>query len=337
MSKKMVDHRVVDAHVNGVIEGDRHILAKTITLVESTHPDHCNLTRIILDRLLPYTGNAIRLGITGVPGVGKSTFIESLGLMLVEKGYQLAVLTVDPSSTLSGGSILADKTRMASLCAAENAFIRPSPSSGTLGGVARMTREAMLVCEAAGFDVIFVETVGVGQSETSVHSMVDFFLVLMLAGAGDELQGIKRGVMELADALVINKADGDNVDKAKKAQKEYKNAIHLLSPGSALWRPPVTTCSALTRKGLIKIWEMVSKHRQIMIDSGELIENRKRQNRQWMWSLLEEGLKENFIKNQHVKNRLHGLIREIDTGNITPSAAARELLSLTSHDGPTKL
>jgi LAO/AO transport system kinase len=290
-----------------------------------------------MDRLLPHTGNAIRLGITGVPGAGKSTFIESLGLMLVQKGHRLAVLAVDPSSTLSGGSVLADKTRMASLCVAENAFIRPSPSSGTLGGVAGMTRETMLVCEAAGFDVIFIETVGVGQSETSVHSMVDFFLVLMLAGAGDELQGIKRGVVELADALVINKADGDNVAGAKKARKEYEKALHLLRPGSPYWQPPVTTCSALTGKGLTEVWEIISKHRRIMLDSGELINNRKQQNRQWVWSILEEGLKENFIKNQHVKKRLPGLMRKVDTGKISPLAAAGELLSLLSHNGLAKM
>ena len=257
MPIKVSDKKVIDAHVNGVINGDRRLLAKTITLVESSHPDHRNLAGLILDRLLPYTGNAIRLGITGVPGVGKSTFIESLGLILVDKGHKLAVLAVDPSSSRSGGSILADKTRMANLSNAKNAFIRPSPSEGTLGGVARMTREAMLVCEAAGFDVIFIETVGVGQSETSVHAMVDFFLVLMLAGAGDELQGLKKGVLELADALVIHKADGDNVTRAKKAQLDYEKALHLLNPHSANWQPPVKICSSLTQTGLLALWKMV--------------------------------------------------------------------------------
>jgi LAO/AO transport system kinase len=332
MPANAIDKKAVDAHVNGVIGGERRLLAKTITLVESSHPKHRNLAGLILDRLLPFTGKAIRLGITGVPGVGKSTFIEALGRILVEKGHRLAVLAVDPSSSRSGGSILADKTRMASLSNAENAFIRPSPSEGTLGGVARMTREAMLVCEAAGFDVILIETVGVGQSETAVHSMVDFFLVLMLAGAGDELQGLKKGVLELADALVINKADGDNIVKAEKAQIEYENALHLLNPYSANWQPPVKTCSSLTQSGLLDIWEMVSKHRQIMMDSGEFFENRKHQNRRWMWSLLEDGLKESFLKNQRVKNRLPGVMQALDAGSITPFAAAGELLALINHD-----
>ncbi|MGD9211696.1 MAG: methylmalonyl Co-A mutase-associated GTPase MeaB [Desulfobacteraceae bacterium] len=330
MPSEAVDLKRVKAHVDGVLQGNRRMLAKTITLVESTHPDHRILARSILDHLLPHTGKVIRLGITGVPGVGKSTFIESMGIMLVEKGHKVAVLAVDPSSSRSGGSILADKTRMEKLCNAQNAFIRPSPSGGTLGGVALMTRESMLVCEAAGFDVVIVETVGVGQSETTVHSMVDFFLVLMLAGAGDELQGIKKGVLELADALVINKADGDNVIKAQKAQKQYENALHLLKPNSDSWSPPVSTCSALTKTGLSKIWEMVCRHRRIMTANGELNENRKRQNQNWMWSLLEEGLKERFLKNEHVMVRLPKLKQKVGAGTVTPAAAAGELLNIVN-------
>ncbi|MBC2713582.1 MAG: methylmalonyl Co-A mutase-associated GTPase MeaB [Desulfosarcina sp.] len=237
-------------YIDGVRSGNRRILAKTITLIESVHPAHRQLGRTVVDRLLPETGKAVRLGITGVPGVGKSTFIESFGMMLVEKGHQVAVLAVDPSSTRSGGSIMADKTRMERLSVAPDVFIRPSPSGGTLGGVARMTRETLLVCEAAGFDVVIVETVGVGQSETTVASMVDFFLVLMLAGAGDELQGIKKGVLELADAVAINKADGDNVEKAEKARRSYEIALHLLNPATPTWSPPVLSCSALTLAGV---------------------------------------------------------------------------------------
>ncbi len=323
-----VDPSIVDAHVNGVLAGNRRMLAKTITLVESTHSDHRIIARGILDALLPYTGKALRLGITGVPGVGKSSFIESLGMILVNKGHKIAVLAVDPSSTRSGGSILADKTRMLRLCGAANAFIRPSPSGGALGGVARMTRESMLVLEAAGFDVIIIETVGVGQSETSVHGMVDFFLVLMLAGAGDELQGIKKGVLELADAIVINKADGDNLAKAQKAKKEYQNALHLLKPASPNWQPKVATCSALSEEGLVEVWEMVQQHHGIITASGELAEIRKRQNGQWLWALLEEGLRERFLNNARVKSQLPRLMREVNDGATTPAAAARALLSL---------
>ena len=245
--------------IKGVRKQDRRLLSKTITLIESARPDHQQLARKIVDEVLPHTGKAIRLGITGVPGVGKSTFIESLGMLLVQSGHRVAVLAVDPSSSRSGGSVMADKTRMEKLAVEENAFIRPSPSGGTLGGVARKTRETMMVCEAAGFNVIIVETVGVGQSETTVASMVDFFLVLMLAGAGDELQGIKRGVLELADALAINKADGDNIEKAQKAAKIYTTALHMLQPASPNWDPPVLTCSALEMTGIAEIWQTVLK------------------------------------------------------------------------------
>ena len=238
----MVNLASPEDYVNGVLKGDRRVLSKTITMIESALDRHKDIARAIIDQLLPHAGGAVRLGITGVPGVGKSTFIESFGMALIRQGHKVAVLAVDPSSTRSGGSIMADKTRMEQLAVQADAFIRPSPSGGTLGGVARKTRETMLVCEAAGFDVMIVETVGVGQSETAVASMVDFFLVLMLAGAGDELQGIKKGVLEMADAIAITKADGDNVDKARQAARAYASALHLLSPVSAHWQPPVLTC-----------------------------------------------------------------------------------------------
>jgi LAO/AO transport system kinase len=316
----------IDAYVNGLLNGNRRILAKTITLIESSLSGHQSSAQAILDRLLPHTGKAVRLGITGVPGVGKSSFIESLGMLLVEKGHRVAVLAVDPSSTRSGGSILADKTRMERLCADSRAFIRPSPSGGTLGGVARKTRETMLVCEAAGFDVIIVETVGVGQSETTVSSMVDFFLVLMLAGAGDELQGIKKGVLELADAVAINKADGDNVEKAGKARKDYETALRLLRPASPNWLPPVLTCSAMEMTGIDDIWAVVLKHRNIMTTSSELAQNRRSQALSWMWALVEEGLKDRFNHHPTVQQHLPELSRQVENGSLSPTAAACQLL-----------
>ncbi len=315
-------------YIEGVKDQNRRTLSKAITLVESALPAHQNLAKEVVDRLLPFTGRSIRLGITGVPGVGKSTFIESLGIMLVEKGHRVAVLAVDPSSTRSGGSVMADKTRMERLSIERNAFIRPSPSSGTLGGVARKTRETMMICEAAGFDVVLVETVGVGQSETTVKSMVDFFLVLMLAGAGDEIQGIKKGVLELADAVAINKADEDNIEKAADARQEYENALRLLKPASPSWEPPVLTCSALTLSGIDEIWETVLKHRRIHTETGELQENRQKQSVDWMWALVEDGLKERFYRHSEVKNRLEGLTRSVKQGEIAPNLAAAELLSI---------
>ncbi len=316
--------------IEGVLNGDRRILARTITLIESTLPAHRALARDIVDRLVPHAGKAVRLGITGVPGVGKSTFIESFGTMLIEDGHKVAVLAVDPSSKRSGGSILADKTRMEKLAVEENAFIRPSPSSGTLGGVARKTRESMLVCEAAGFDVMIIETVGVGQSETTVASMVDFFLVLMIAGAGDELQGMKKGVLELADALAINKADGDNVKKAERARKEYENALHYLRPATPTWTPPVLTCSAKddSRPGIRKIWETVLDHRQKLSATSELEEKRRRQAVDWMWDLINEGLQDRFQADPSVRRRLKELERAVADGETAPTAAAVQLLFL---------
>jgi LAO/AO transport system kinase len=314
-------------YIDGVLEGNRRILAKTITLIESSLDTHREMSRRILEKLHSHAGRGVRLGITGVPGVGKSTFIESFGLYLVEKGHRIAVLAVDPSSTRSGGSILADKTRMEKLSVHPNAYIRPSPSGGALGGVAFKTRETMLVCEAAGFDVIIVETVGVGQSEITVASMVDTFLVLMLAGAGDELQGIKKGVLEIADAIAVNKADGDNVQKAEQARKAYENALHLLTPVSPLWFPPVLTCSAKEMTGIQQIWETVLDHRKKLIDAGELDIKRKQQSLAWMWSLVEEGLKERFRRNPEVKKCLHKISRKVEDGTTTPTIAAEKLLS----------
>jgi LAO/AO transport system kinase len=312
--------------IDGVLASDRRMLAKTITLIESVHPEHRKRALEILNNLLPHSGKAVRLGITGVPGVGKSTFIESFGMMLVEKGHKVAVLAIDPSSQRSGGSVMGDKTRMERLSVEPNAFIRPSPSGGTLGGVASKTREAMLACEAAGFDVLVIETVGVGQSETAVASMVDFFLVLMLSGAGDELQGIKKGVLELADAIAINKADGDNIEKANLARKEYEMALHFLNPVSPNWSPPVMTCSALTMDGVEAIWQTALDYRSRLTATGELKVKRKKQALDWMWTMLEEGLKERFHKNEMVKGLLPQLAGRVEQGTVAPTLAAQQLL-----------
>jgi LAO/AO transport system kinase len=314
--------------IDGVLSKNRRMVAKTITLIESSHRSHQEMAKEIIDALLPKTGKAVRIGVTGVPGVGKSTFIESLGMHLVTEGHRVAVLAVDPSSSKSGGSIMGDKTRMERLSLETNAFIRPSPSGGTLGGVSRRTRETMIVCDAAGFDVLIVETVGVGQSETTVASMVDFFLVLMLAGAGDELQGIKKGVLELADAIAINKADGDNIGNAKIAQEEYRKALHLLTPSSKNWSPPVLTCSAITMQGIEEIWHTVMEHRKSIEASGELEDKRKRQALDWMWALVEESLRDNFYNNPKVKKALPKIIEAVEQQTIAPSAAAYQLLNL---------
>ena len=317
-------------YIDGVLNNKRSIIAKSITLIESALPAHQQLAQNILDGLLPYAGNAIRIGISGVPGVGKSTFIESFGMMLIDKGHRVAVLAVDPSSSRSGGSIMGDKTRMEKLTLQPNAFIRPSPTSGTLGGVAKKTRESMIICEAAGHDVILVETVGVGQSETAVASMVDFFLVLMLAGAGDELQGIKKGILELADAIAINKADGNNIERAKEAQSEYEAALNLMESKSAVWAVPVLTCSALTRDGLGDIWKAILDYRQKLTEAGEMAEKRRLQAIDWMWSLVENRLKERFFNNPKVKAQLSAIVDAVENEKTTPTAAANELLSLHS-------
>jgi LAO/AO transport system kinase len=315
-------------YIEGVLAQNRRMIAKTITLIESTQPAHKQPARLIIDRLLPYAGKAIRLGITGVPGAGKSTFIDTLGMMLVGMGHKVAVLAVDPSSVVQGGSVLADKTRMKQLSIEANAFIRPSPSGGTLGGVASKTRETMLVCEAAGFDVIIVETVGAGQSEVAVASMVDFFLILMIAGAGDELQGIKKGILELADAVAINKADGDNVERANLARQQYEMALHIATaPSFSGWKPPVVTCSARKARGIREIWDIVQDHRNILSATGELDMKRRQQSLDWMWYLVKEGLTESFNQNPAVKNSLPRIKRDVLDGLISPITAADRLLS----------
>ena len=313
-------------YVQGVLSGNRLVLARSITLLESSLPAHHRLAREISRQLLPHTGGAIRLGITGVPGVGKSTFIEALGMRLVQNGRRVAVLAVDPSSTRSGGSVMADKTRMEKLAARPEAFIRPSPAGKTTGGVARKTRESLMLCEAAGFDVVVVETVGVGQSETAVAAMVDFFLVLMLAGAGDELQGIKKGVLELADTVAVNKADGDNRPKARKARRLYQSALRLLNPASPNWTPPVLTCSAMDNSGIDRIWQTVVSHHEIFTRSGELAAKRRSQSLAWMWTLVEEGLRERFFDHPAVKEQLPRISRQVEQGILAPPHAAQQLL-----------
>lgn len=313
-------------YVDGVLEGNRKVLARTLTLIESSLPSHRELGMKVVDRLLPHTGGAVRLGITGVPGAGKSTFIENFGMMLLETGRRVAVLAIDPSSTRSGGSILADKTRMERLSVDNRSFIRPSPSGGTLGGVTRKTRESLLVCEASGFDVVIVETVGVGQSETAVHSMVDFFLVLIIAGAGDEIQGMKKGVIELADAIVVNKADGANVENAEKAKKDYQSALHLIHPSTSSRFPPVFTCSALEMKGLDRVWEAVLEYRNKMAGTGELAEKRQWQSLEWMRSIVNEGIRQWFFSKPRVMDILPELERLVEKGLKEPTVAASELL-----------
>jgi LAO/AO transport system kinase len=321
----MTDHQTF---VDGVVAKNRQIIAKTITLIESSLHSHQEKARKIIDALLPHTGKGVRIGITGVPGVGKSTFIESFGMHLIRQGHRVAVLAVDPSSSKSGGSIMGDKTRMERLSLESDAFIRPSPTGGTLGGVSRRTRESMIVCEAAGFDIIIVETVGVGQSETTVASMVDFFLVLMLAGAGDELQGIKKGVLELADAIAINKADGDNVENAKKARIEYQKALDLLTPWSENWSPPVLTCSAVELDGIEQIWHAVTDHSKALGKTGELEDKRRKQALDWMWALVKERLKDRFFNHPKVQEALPKIIEAVEHQSMAPTAAAHRLLDL---------
>ncbi|MBB4286274.1 methylmalonyl Co-A mutase-associated GTPase MeaB [Roseospira goensis] len=316
----------VEDYVTGVRSGDRAALGRAITLVESRNRRHQDMAQAMLLELIPHAGKAHRVGITGVPGVGKSTFIESLGRMLTAKGHRVAVLAVDPSSTRSGGSILGDKTRMETLATDPNAFIRPSPSGGRLGGVNRATRETMVVCEAAGFDVILVETVGAGQNETVVADMVDFFLVLMLAGAGDELQGIKKGVLELADLIAVNKVDNLGVQAAHQAVHQYKNAVHILQPPSPHWAVPVITCSGLSGKGLDTLWEKVEAHWETLSAHGEIEEKRRRQRVNWMWSMVEDRLLDAVRAHPEVRERLPDLLKGVDDGSLTVTLAATEIL-----------
>ncbi len=316
----------VDDYVDGVLAGDRAAIGRAITLVESRNADHQKVAQQVLVRLLPHSGRAHRVGITGVPGVGKSTFIEGLGQYLTGKGHSVAVLAVDPTSSRTGGSILGDKTRMASLAADPKAFIRPSPSSGTLGGVTRSTRETMIVCEAAGYDVVLVETVGAGQSEIMVSDMVDFFLVLMLPGAGDELQGIKKGVLEIADMIAVNKSDGENLNKAKVAAREYENALHILTPGSPNWRPPVVLCSGLKGMGLEDLWSKVFEHREVLAATGELQEKRRRQQLNWMWAMVEDRLLTALKTHPEVVRLLPDMKEQVVEGELTATLAAERIL-----------
>jgi LAO/AO transport system kinase len=317
----------IDRIVRGIRGRDRATLGQAITLVESSNTDHRQAAQALLTELLPFTGNARRIGISGVPGVGKSSFIETFGLRLVEAGHRVAVLAVDPSSSVSKGSILGDKTRMEKLSASDDAFIRPSPTGGSLGGVASKTRESILVCEAAGFDVVLVETVGVGQSETAVAEMVDFFLLLKLAGAGDELQGIKRGILELADLISINKADGDNVEAAERARAAFERALAILRPDTEDgWHPRVVTSSGHTGAGLDEIWQIIGEHHEQLTASGELDRRRNRQLLGWMWSLVDEGLRSTIRQHPKVAESLDALEEAVLNGETTPTAAAVQIL-----------
>jgi LAO/AO transport system kinase len=309
----------------GIRAGDRATLARAITLIESKRADHRQAAHLLVQELLPATGRTVRLGITGAPGAGKSTTIDALGTSLTAQGHKVAVLAVDPSSSRTGGSILGDKTRMARLALDPNAFIRPSPSSGTLGGVAAKTRETMLVCEAAGYDVVLVETVGVGQSETAVADMTDFFLVLMVAGAGDELQGIKKGIVELADMIAINKADGDNIARANLAAGEYKAALHILAPRSPTWSPPVITYSALTGNGIAELWGQVLAHQEKMTASGELAARRREQQVKWMWTMLEERLTARLRGDPAVRAKLRQAEAAVADGRLAPTLAVEQI------------
>jgi LAO/AO transport system kinase len=315
-------------YTEGILCGNRSILSQAITLVESTLPKHGELAQKIINHCLPHTGKSIRIGITGIPGVGKSTFIETFGLYLTqEEKRTVAVLAIDPTSELSKGSILGDKVRMEKLSLDQNAFIRPSPTSGSLGGVAQSTRETILLCEAAGFNTIIVETVGVGQSEIAVDSMVDFFLLLLLAGAGDEIQGMKRGIMEMADTVAITKADGDNISRAQRARREFENAIHLFPHKESGWVPEVTTCSSLANKGIKEIWKTVIKHQDLIEKSGILQHKRQEQTKRWMHEAILYGLKKSFYSNEDINKTVLELEKKVIEGEKSPFTAANELLA----------
>ncbi|WFU38490.1 methylmalonyl Co-A mutase-associated GTPase MeaB [Bradyrhizobium sp. CB82] len=327
MIQKKASHDV-KALARDVRSGSRAALARAITLVESRRSDHQAAARELVQSLLPDTGKAVRVGITGSPGVGKSTTIDTLGTYLITQGQRIAVLAVDPSSARSGGSILGDKTRMARLAASDHAYIRPSPSSGTLGGVAAKTREAMLLCEAAGFDVVLVETVGIGQSETAVCDMTDFFLALMLPGGGDELQGIKKGLVELADMIAINKADGDNIKRANMTAADYRGALHILAPRSEHWHPPVVTYSALSGNGIAELWKKILDHRKAMSASGDFAARRREQQVKWMWSMLEQRMLSRLRTEASVRARVKKIEAEVADGRVTPALAAEHIMEL---------
>jgi LAO/AO transport system kinase len=315
---------------DAIRSGDRAGLPRAITLLESTRADHREQAQQLLLELLPDSGNAHRVGITGVPGVGKSTTIESLGMYLIEQGHRVAVLAVDPSSTRTGGSILGDKTRMARLAQHPDAYIRPSPTSGTLGGVAKATRETVVLLEAAGFDVILIETVGVGQSEVAVANMVDTFLLLTLARAGDQLQGIKKGVLELADIVVVNKADGDHLPEARKAARELKSALRLIYPRGTLWLPPVLTMSAMEGTGLTEMWDTVERHRQVLTDAGEFETRRRAQQVDWTWQMVRDTVLDRVLSNPQVRKIRADVERQVKAGELTPALAAQQILKAAS-------
>ena len=312
--------------ISGILKGDKTALSRAITLVESTNPEHLAKANEVIKGCLPHANNSVRIGITGVPGVGKSTFIEAFGKYLTSIGKKVAVLAVDPSSSISHGSILGDKTRMEELVKDENAYIRPSASGDTLGGVARKTRETIILCEACGFDTIIIETVGVGQSETAVHSMVDFFLLLKISGAGDELQGIKRGIMEMADTIVINKADGDNIAKAKLAKTEFSRALHLFPAKSSGWMPKVTTCSAYEKTGIDAIWDIISEYFEWVKSNHYFEEKRQSQNQFWMMETINEQLKSHFYNHPNVSQLLDENKKAVQNNELSPFAAAMSLL-----------
>ena len=322
--------------IDGILNGDKTALSRAITLVESTNPEHLAKANEVINGCLSYANKSIRIGITGVPGVGKSTFIEAFGKHITSLGRKVAVLAVDPSSTISHGSILGDKTRMEELVKDENAFIRPSASGETLGGVARKTRETIILCEAAGFDTIIIETVGVGQSETAVHSMVDFFLLLKISGAGDELQGIKRGIMEMADAIVINKADGDNINKAKLAKTEFNRALHLFPAKKSGWIPKVTTCSAYEQTGIDAIWEIISEYFELVKSNHYFEEKRQNQNQFWMMETINEQLKSNFYNHPEIIKLLETNKKAVQNDEISPFAAAMILLEKYNNGNQTQ-
>ncbi len=318
----------IEEFVDGISKGDISILSQALTLIESSNIDHQYMAQKVIERCLPFANNSVRLGITGVPGAGKSTFIEALGMHLIQTGHKLAVLAIDPSSEKSKGSILGDKTRMEELSVAKNAFIRPSPSAGTLGGVARKTRESIILCEAAGFDTIFVETVGVGQSETAVHSMVDFFLLLQIAGAGDELQGIKRGIMEMADGIAINKCDGNNVDRSNFTKVQLENALHYFPKSESGVNPKVICCSSIENNGISEIWQMIELYLKLTKESGYFESNRHFQSKYWMYETINEQLKTRFYNNESIQSQIKEIEKKVLNGEISSFVGANSLLNL---------